>query len=1159
MSTSVVNPILDRLSPELQLPKKAKQRLGVINRRLRDARNPCRLCERWEGRGGQFLPVGGEGRGRIMLVGHRIGRNEANEGRPSIGQASVKNFTLLLDAIAPDVSIRDSEARDLCLDFCYVTNHTRCDARRDAKPSHKQVKTCSKNWLREEIRQVDPVVIVFWHRNSAKSMLGFTPPGNGQMFEANIYGTDRMCMVMNHPVVISQSDTPQTYIQQIQAQYGALAKWLHEEGYLLEAPESLYEETPETEHHLVETEYELTQALNRLHDAQWIGLDTETTLRGAYYDKTAYENDMGGTLWPREGFEVVTVQLCTYEVDGDGNRFVPETFTICTGFRDVAGRLRHELDAETTSRHLDAFFRHAPQGGTRYVAMWNALFDCPVMARLGIDLLGFRHWDYPVQIWDGMLVDGRLNEHLTRIGGLSLDAASQRRGHGGKDSFSKTFDVNRFASEDITRDHIREKLLSYTGKDPQKTILTVRDALDDIWAHVQSIDTEPARSAVPAHGYRPFPRVNGTYQGSRLLDVALPIDHQMIAIISQMSAIGFRLDESRFEELERYVIQQNQQLKQKLRDLGFGHVKPNSSEHHLQVINRAMDDLADAANTLRGPVSLNQLCTATNVKVPAKHRDSFAFDREVIQESYEDVYGDLSAQQDSIEKFLGYLEDSCGRLEHLMSSYDINAELPDVEILQELFETIFLFKQLNKKWKTYFVRFKEIADEYGIVNPSYKLTGTTSWRLSGNFQNIPRGDDSDEMLKKLDVRQFIYIVQSDDINRMADRMNLGWQVKDEPYVGVLADFAAQEDRMAFALTGDETKARLLADPDMDTHFYNASFLFGDTIPRPDEGPYAGDGTFSTSTEESTMEVYNYLTDKSTEEAKKRYKEHKADYRTPVKTVHYARQYGAADKKIHNLLVPIMDEGWTLEDTKRLTRRYDELYSEVTRARKEIMEELDDKPYVEYATFGTLRHAEHLSGRVVQNEYLSVANANNQGTSAGITKYAMIRMRELIYQNAQRWNLVEAGGDRFVGINLQVHDEIGVQCPAALAPEVMTVLESAMRMWVGPVTDNDPIYRDEETGIEYCQPRWYEDGCLYLPDPKYKAPVLFDADGEIKITIAKADELADGTKNLYAASEKEGSVDAYQEEYPPEGINDEYPLVTGYKDGVPIQNGTRAII
>lgn len=1202
--TQAQNPVLSLLSRDLYYdandfdPARAendRRRLDRIDRVRNLIRTSgCKKCKLFKERSGALNPVPGEGRGRIMLVGHRIGKQEANTGRPSIGDISLYNWTLLLKAIAPNLAIPDTMARDVCLDFVYTSNHSRCGADWHMNPPHKARKVCSAYWLKEEVIAVDPAIIVFWHRNSAGIVLNTAAknlPRNGVVFEANVYGQRRPCMIMTHPATIPQKPT---YQASVEAQYASLAAWLYEEGHLLQKSASYDDVARVADHRLVSTPGELEAMIEDLKNKAFIALDTETSYRGRYGHLTKHEKNKGALLWTRDGFEVVCAQLCALEPGGT----VTRTYTVAFNFLDRAGNPIQALTPEQARGGIDRLLRHQvvcrdPRSGEyrkqmRSIFMWNAQFDCPVMTRLGVDLLGLSHRDYPVVVLDGSIFLARINEHLTDIGGMNLGSAAQMFIGETKESFNKSFDnPSQFRYADIRDPRVLSELLDYTGEDPRKTLLTSMRVLEASWKHVQEVTsvTSKERSSIPPCGFGPFPAVNATHRGSRLHDIAIPIEHQMVEVLSEMTMVGFRFASDQYKEMEVFVERQNMLLLKKLCDLGH-EPRPNSDPVTLkrvyqlfEILTRGANDLLAAAQqcvqSQPGQYSSSDLfkkiLKTFGVDITGQLPVDFRLTSEQLRSSYEAAYGELTAEQKVIEKFLDiYLDDTLLQLKTFLPDalpQPLSQELKrraaagetpfvDFDTTKEIFDTIFTYKRLNKIWSTYFKRFKELSDEYGIINPEYKGTSTTSGRLAGNFQNVPRGSDELKgILSDLDVRQYIYAVQPPDLNRLFKRMNLRhrdgrtWQVRgDDTYVLVTADYAAMEDRMAYAQTGDETKAQLLADPDLDTHFYNAAFLFGNLFEK--------ELGVSLSSPEGLMKIYKHL--KSDPDGKG----YKDNYRTPVKTVHYASQYGAGWQKIHSLLFPIFRKqglNWTEEMTKEIVGRYNDLYKGVVNSREGLIAELDTNPVIEYMLFGTLRHAENLNGNIRKGEHLSVANAMNQGTCAFLAKYAMIRLRHLIEANAKRWNLLQAGGDGYVGTVIQVHDEIGVLAPARLAEEVAEVLETAMKIIVGPPVPGKPAafyddtIEDSGKGIQGKK----DTGWLYLSDERFKASVLMDAEAEIKRTIAKIDYvketveksdgtteevktlalLPDGQPNIYDLEQiREAFADTY--------IDDTYPLALG---------------
>lgn len=1176
------------LSAELLLDSTQMSRLNRLNKGLQ--RSNCVKCRLHKDRPPGVSPVPGEGKGKVMFVGHRIGANEENKGQPAIGRYSRYGFSLFLESLLrytkKDLDIDKANARELVLDYAYVTNTARCGGDEDVKVNASCWNRCAPAWLRQEYNIIKPEIVVFWNRETAKSCLKEEPPQIGTIETKTMFGREVPVMVMNHPAVIGREES---YKPVIQSQFDILTDWMRDNDLIIGDGGELEAYTNPVdipaEHIYIDNYEDLELALADLKKYKWLGLDTETGFSASIDERTAYEKTNGALSWYAEGFDLVTVQLAGLEKDGS----VRKTYTIACGFRNpFTHEPRQTLTAVDICKALDLFFtdpyiNERGEPDKHIVCLWNAGFDAPVLTRYGFDLWGVSSINkYNMTLIDGMLVLGRLNEHYVDIQQLSLDAASKiYLGVGKGGGFSKHFDVETFPFLDVTDTNTLQDILNYTGEDPRKTLLTTRAILADLENHTRNeLEIEFKESSLPKLGFGPYIRPTKE-AGPKLENVCIPMDHQMLPVITGMEMIGFKFSKDKFEHVRKYVKTTKRELEKLIRK-EYSWYKPNSSAHAGKVIDEMFENIVDAINNIskidkhqayamcadaldplkeeRGkdnqPVGkLSKAVAAFFYKQEEQTQAAYKDQIDIIRKAFETTYGEITSEQPMIEdKILPYYE----YLDNLTDK-DLQSQY-----YQDFFKKVFFYKQIHKKWSTYFVRFHDILDRDNIIHPSYGQR-TVSGRFQGNFQNIPRGgkeglswlkklvqilnkkeydalktdEEREEYINSkdlLDVRQYIFAPSAEDINRILARfpylgkLDKPWKVNpDDEYVIVSADFAAQEDRMAYALSGDVTKRRLLDNSELDLHFYNAAFCFGVI-----EG-------FDTSTEEGVMAAYEHMiSDPRFEDI----------YRTPMKTVHYASTFGAQTNKLHLLLAPVfskMGKPWSYEDTKNLKERYDNLYEGVTTFRNDLIDRLDRDPYVEFPIYGTIRHAklDPLKGNeVVQSEYLSVANALNQGTSAYITKTAMLRMRHLIEANAERWNLVQVGGDCYVNIILQVHDEIGVICPAHLAKEVSLCLESAMKIIVGPPTIEhglDPHWNDT------IKDHRNETGWLYIPDEFFKGEVLFDADAEVKKTIAKTKILFDGTVNKYASLDEPETFDNLPDS--PHRLNQSYKLLLGRKDHI----------
>ena len=131
---------------------------------LREIATGCQACDLWQ-KGTQT--VFGEGRRRspLMLVGEQPGNDEDLAGHPFVGPAGK-----LLD--------RALEEAEIERDLAYVTNvvkhfkwEPRGKRRIHAKPNAQEITACLP-WLQNEIRLVQPKLVVLLGATAAQALLG---------------------------------------------------------------------------------------------------------------------------------------------------------------------------------------------------------------------------------------------------------------------------------------------------------------------------------------------------------------------------------------------------------------------------------------------------------------------------------------------------------------------------------------------------------------------------------------------------------------------------------------------------------------------------------------------------------------------------------------------------------------------------------------------------------------------------------------------------------------------------------------------------------------------------------------------------------------------------------------------------------------------------
>ena len=161
---------------------------------LRDIAAGCRACDLWE-RGTQTVFGAGGTRAELLFVGEQPGNDEDLAGVPFVGPAGK-----LLDRALGEAGIDRSHA--------YVTNvvkHFKWEARGKrrihAKPNAAEVKACMP-WLRAEIREVKPHVIVCLGATAAQALMGKTFRVTKQRGELLPYALAPALMATWHPSAI---------------------------------------------------------------------------------------------------------------------------------------------------------------------------------------------------------------------------------------------------------------------------------------------------------------------------------------------------------------------------------------------------------------------------------------------------------------------------------------------------------------------------------------------------------------------------------------------------------------------------------------------------------------------------------------------------------------------------------------------------------------------------------------------------------------------------------------------------------------------------------------------------------------------------------------------------------------------------------------------
>ena len=140
----------------------------------------CPLCESRT----NAVPGDGKATAEIMVIGEAPGRREDEKGIPFVGAAGK-----FLDKVLQGVKL---DRQDL-----FITNIVKCRPPKNRPPKRMEVETCTSNYLFEQIKQIEPKLIMLLGGTAAKAVLGITKVGDARGKVINQDG--RKYIVGYHP------------------------------------------------------------------------------------------------------------------------------------------------------------------------------------------------------------------------------------------------------------------------------------------------------------------------------------------------------------------------------------------------------------------------------------------------------------------------------------------------------------------------------------------------------------------------------------------------------------------------------------------------------------------------------------------------------------------------------------------------------------------------------------------------------------------------------------------------------------------------------------------------------------------------------------------------------------------------------------------------
>jgi DNA polymerase len=170
---------------------------------LREAAQGCRGCELWEN-ATQTVFSAGPTTARVVLVGEQPGDQEDRQGQPFVGPAG----RLLVKAVDEAGIDRAITYRTNAVKHFRFTQDGPGKRRIHQTPDMRHITAC-RPWLVEELRLVDPDVIVCLGATATKALLGpavRVTKDRGALMERETSLGPRQFLVTIHPSAVLRAD-----------------------------------------------------------------------------------------------------------------------------------------------------------------------------------------------------------------------------------------------------------------------------------------------------------------------------------------------------------------------------------------------------------------------------------------------------------------------------------------------------------------------------------------------------------------------------------------------------------------------------------------------------------------------------------------------------------------------------------------------------------------------------------------------------------------------------------------------------------------------------------------------------------------------------------------------------------------------------------------
>jgi uracil-DNA glycosylase family 4 len=233
---------------------------------------PCNLCHYAENLRKEFLfPVASSGTGKILVVGQQAFIEEHKNTTAMSGPFR----TIFNNYLSKYTSLTQNDCT-----FTYAVKCTSTDKNKIVKAKTPEFTACSR-FLLQDIRYVDPNIIIFLGKDSSKSLVNTktrqkTPMG--VPFQVRILGKMRWCYYMINPIT---AKTTTAVVPMVEAHFKGLYEFFKKETNIYDTiPKPILKHTElekEREYIMIDTYAKLQEMVSVIKQHKYVGMDTETT------------------------------------------------------------------------------------------------------------------------------------------------------------------------------------------------------------------------------------------------------------------------------------------------------------------------------------------------------------------------------------------------------------------------------------------------------------------------------------------------------------------------------------------------------------------------------------------------------------------------------------------------------------------------------------------------------------------------------------------------------------------------------------------------------------------------------------------------------------------------------------------------------------------